>query len=294
MKQQTTLFNRLIFGWLCVLILSPATAFGQTATYADAKELSLLDEPYGPHTLHKMDVYLHPNRTRDTPLVILVHGGGWMSGDKEACNFMKDFLYPQGFNVININYRLANQTDLHYQQIMDDIDLAIAHILTNADEWLVRKSKYIFWGGSAGGHLAMLYAYKYDRNDVIGAVTTLGGPTRLDNPEALKGARQSDLEGLLPIITGDPWTPRALAPSYRAASPYYAQTFKPTLLMHGEADAIVPVAQARTIYARLQELKVPAELITLPNGDHGGEGTPPEMSRHMSGRILEWVRKYGR
>ncbi|PSL31227.1 alpha/beta hydrolase [Dyadobacter jiangsuensis] len=294
MKQHITHFNRVIWGWFIALLFVAATATAQTATYADAKELALFDEPYGPHTLHKMDVYLHPKRTRETPLVILVHGGGWMNGDKEACNFMKDFLYPQGFNIININYRLANQTDLHYQEIMDDIDLAISHILTNADEWLVRKDKYILWGGSAGGHLAMLYAYKYDRNDVVGAVTTLGGPTRLDDPETLKGARQSDLEGLLPIITGDPWKPGAFAPSYRAASPYYAKTFKPTLLMHGEADVIVPVAQARTMYAHLQELKVPSELITLPNGGHGGEGTPPDMARHMAGRILEWVKKYGK
>ncbi|HWV29955.1 MAG TPA: prolyl oligopeptidase family serine peptidase [Dyadobacter sp.] len=63
---------------------------------------------------------------------------------------------------------------------------------------------------------------------------------------------------------------------------------------HGEADIIIPVAQARTMYAHLQELKVPSDLITLPNGGHGGEGTPPEMARHMQERIVEWVKKYGK
>ncbi|MGG7665758.1 alpha/beta hydrolase family protein [Dyadobacter sp. BHUBP1] len=45
---------------------------------------------------------------------------------------------------------------------------------------------------------------------------------------------------------------------------------------HGATDMIIPVAQARTMYAHLQELKVPSDLITLPNGGHVGEGTRPK------------------
>jgi len=269
-----------------LFLLAALSVCGQEA-------LTLKDEAYGSDSLHKMDVYLLPNRTQQTPVVILVHGGGWMAGDKDACNFMKDFLTAQGVNIININYRLASTDKIAYEEIMSDMDLAIGHVLKNSDQWQIRKNKYVFWGGSAGGHLAMLYAYKYDKKNVISAVTTLGGPTKLDDIETLSKAKKEDIEGLLPLITGDKWQPGAFAESYQKASPFYGPVFKPTLLMHGEKDAIVPLGQAQIMYAHLKENNVPVELIMLENGGHGGEGTSGETSRKMAVTILEWIKKYG-
>lgn len=261
---------------------------------ANTNALTLFDEAYGSDSLQKMDVYLLADRTEKTPLVILVHGGGWMNGDKVACNFMRDFLASQGVNIVNINYRLAEKSKITYKEIMADVDLAISHVLKKADEWHIRKGKFVFWGGSAGAHLAMLYAYKFDQRGVISAVTSLGGPTRLDDSETLKGAKISDLEGLLPLITGDKWQPGAFAKSYQLASPFYGPKFRPTLLMHGEKDVIVPVAQAQIMYRQLKENGVPTELIVLPNGGHGGEGAPEESSKKMAVRLLDWVRMYSK
>lgn len=275
---QVTLLN--------LLLLTCQAAFSQMA-------LTLTDEAYGKDSLQKMDVYLLPDRTRQTPVVILVHGGGWMAGDKEACNFMKDFLTAQGVNVININYRLASTGKITYKEIMADMDLAIDHVVKKSDQWQIRKNRYVFWGGSAGGHLAMLYAYRYDKKNVISAVTTLGGPTKLDDVETLSKGKKEDIEGLLPLITGDIWQPGAFADSYKKASPFYGPSFKPTLLMHGEKDAIVPLGQAQIMYRHLRENKIPVELIVLENGGHGGEGTSAESSKRMADTILEWVRKYG-
>ncbi|MCE7042604.1 alpha/beta hydrolase [Dyadobacter sp. CY312] len=269
-----------------LFLLVAWSAFAQDA-------LTLQDEAYGTDSLQKMDVYLLPDRTLTTPVVILVHGGGWMAGDKEACNFMKDFLTTQGINIININYRLATTGKITYREVMADMDLAIDHVLKKADQWQIRKTKYVFWGGSAGGHLAMLYAYKYDKKNVISAVTTLGGPTKLDDIETLSKGKKEDIEGLLPLITGDKWQPENLAQSYQDASPFYAIAFRPTLLMHGEKDNIVPVGQAQIMYTHLKENEVPTELIVLENGGHGGEGTSAETSKKMAVTILKWVQKYG-
>lgn len=277
-------FLKVVFSNL--FLLAALSAFAQDA-------LTLQDEAYGTDSLQKMDVYLLPDRTLTTPVVILVHGGGWMAGDKEACNFMKDFLTTQGINIININYRLATTGKISYREIMADMDLAIDHVLKKADQWQIRKNKYVFWGGSAGGHLAMLYAYKYDKKNVISAVTTLGGPTKLDDIETLSKGKKEDIEGLLPLITGDKWQPENLARSYQDASPFYATAFRPTLLMHGEKDNIVPVGQAQIMYTHLKENEVPTELIVLENGGHGGEGTSAETSKKMAVTILNWVQKYG-
>lgn len=268
--------------------------FGLLLRPAGAQQAqTLTDLAYGPDSLQKMDVYLVANRTTQTPLVILVHGGGWMNGDKTACHFMRDFLLPQGINIVNINYRLATP-QRHYREIMADMDSVLSVLVRKAEDWGIRKDQYVFWGGSAGGHLALLYAYKYDRRNVISAVTSLGGPTCLDDLRTLSKVKPSDLQGLLPLITGDPWTPPHLPAGYREASPCHGPDYKPTLLMHGGADPIVPVGQSEIMYRLLQERQIPSELIVLPNGGHGGEGTTPEAAQHMARTLVRWIQTYSR
>lgn len=257
-------------------------------------ELILKDVVYGDDVnMQTMDVYLIADRTGNTPFIILVHGGGWLSGDKEDANFMVDACLSNGINVVNINYRLAS-SDLHYEDIMKDIDAAIDLIQRNEDNWNVRKDNYIFWGGSAGGHLAMLYAYNYDKRNVISAVITFGAPIKLDGLRVEHGAKQSDLEGLLPVITGKPWSSDStlLSEEYKDASPYYGKRFVPTLLVHGEKDDIVPLSQSRMMSEKLKANNVPNSFIILLGGGHGGENTIEDVSAAADQAMLTWIRKY--
>nr|WP_068889155.1 alpha/beta hydrolase [Pedobacter panaciterrae] len=252
------------------------------------------DQQYGTDLMQGMDIYLLPNRDKNTPLVILVHGGGWMAGDKKDADFMKDFMLNKGFNVININYRLGNQTNIHYREIIGDMDKAIQYTVAHAKKWNIRKSKYIFWGGSAGGHLSLLYAYRYDPKNRISAVISLGGPTRLDDNGMIEGAKKEDLEGLLPIITGSKWNPGALSPDYQNASPYYSKKFIPSMLVHGEKDTIVPSSQAKVMADKLKQEGIDYQLIVLPNAGHGGEGSPEENAIDLQKRMVDWVIKYSK
>lgn len=249
---------------------------------------------YGHEALQDMDVYLLPDRNIHTPLVIIVHGGGWMAGDKKDADFMKDFMMSKGFNVINLNYRLGNQTNIHYQEIIKDMDKAIKYAILHAREWNIRKSRYVFWGGSAGGHLALLYAYRYDPKNNISAVISLGGPTKLDDQDLTVKAKKEDLEGLLPIVTGHKWTPGSLAPAYQSASPFYSSKFVPSMLVHGEKDAIVPNSQARLMAEELDRKHIDHQLIILPNAGHGGEGAPEEDARNLQEKMTGWVKKYSK
>ena len=265
-----------------------------TSCVSSNKELILKDVVYGDDVeMQTMDVYLVADRTKNTPLIILVHGGGWLSGDKEDANFMADACFSNGINVVNINYRLAS-SDIHYEDIMEDMDAAVDLIRENLEKWNVKEDKYIFWGGSAGGHLAMLYAYNYDKRNVISAVMTLGAPIKLDGLSAEQGAKQNDLEGLLPVITGKPWSSESslLSEEYKYASPYYGKRFVPTLLVHGEKDDIVPLSQSRMMSEKLKANSVPDSLIVLINGGHGGENTTKEAAEAADKAILSWIHKY--
>jgi len=261
----------------------------------NTKPIILKDIHYGSSAQQVMDVYLVQDRTEKTPLVILIHGGGWMAGDKKDADFMVDVLYKKGVNVININYRLASET-IHYREIMNDIDSTLNFVIANADEWKVRKSKYIFWGGSAGAHLSLLYAYNYDNHNIISSIITLGAPVKIDDMNALKGSKLSDIVGLLPLVTGKPWNNNTtlLDSTYRLASPYYGKQFKPTFLIHGNNDLIVPVRQSRMLSRLLKQNNIPEKLFILPNGGHGGENTSVKVMKKLNSDIYKWIQKYSK
>lgn len=279
---------RCLLGVLIIFLVASEGVFAQSIT-------AIMDQAYGKDPLQKMDIYLVPNRTKETPLVVLIHGGGWMAGDKKDADFMKDFLLNQGINVVNINYRLASHNPpVHYKEIMQDVDGAINYIASKANEWKIRKDKIVFWGGSAGGHISLLYAYRYDTKNRISAVISLGGPTKLYDEESWKKMKKEDLEGLLPLITGISSTQAAVSKEYENASPYYASKFKPSYLIHGEADKIVAVEQTLVLGRLLDKEGVPNKVVVLPNGGHGGEGTTEEASKNMVAGMLDWIATYSK
>lgn len=260
------------------------------------EQLVIQNLAYGQDSIQQaMDVYLVADRTEETPLIILVHGGGWMAGDKKDADFMAEACFANGINVVNINYRLATD-QVHYQEMIEDIDAVIALLHEKAGEWSIRTSKIVFWGGSAGAHLSLLYAYNYDQREVVSLVMTLGGPTKLDDKKDMEGAKQSDLEGLFPLITGKPWNDDAslLADEYKLASPYYGKRFVPTFLVHGEKDNIVPPHQALLMQSQLQLHNVADTLVILPNGGHGGENTPSEVADAVNRAMFRWILKYSK
>lgn len=256
-------------------------------------QLVVYDVAYGTDSLQRMDLHFVEGRDAATPLVMLIHGGGWMAGDKRDADFIREALFARGINVVNVNYRLGGET-VHYSEMIADIDAAVGYLLSHAREWGVRSSGIVLWGGSAGAHLALLYAYAYDTHNAVSLAITLGAPTKFDSFASMAGAKPQDIEGLLPIVTGSPWNydETQLDEAYRLASPYYAAHFKPTLLVHGGADDIVPVGQSRIMYKRLQEAGVPSRLIVLTEAGHGGENCPPEEVEALNKALIEWIFKY--
>lgn len=260
-------------------------------------QLILQDVYYGSDSLQTMDVYLTENRTEQTPLVVLVHGGGWMSGDKKDADFMRQVCFANGINVVNINYRLSKPgvLGIHYKEMMADIDSAVSFIIDHADNWNIRKSKYVFWGGSAGAHLSLLYAYNYDVRNAVSLVITLGAPTRFD-AKSMEGAKHGDIQGLLPLITGKPWNsdPEPLDEAYKEASPYFGKNLKPSFLIHGEKDDIVPKQQSIMMSELLKQKNIADTLVILPNGGHGGENTPQEVSERLNEAMYQWIIRYSK
>lgn len=222
-------------------------------------ERLITDTAYGSHALQKMDVYLPNNRTANTPLVILIHGGGWIQGDKQDMTPILTQLkikWPEAA-IANINYRLGADTAIHYQEIMQDIDLAVSCLANQSENWQISKNMYMV-GASAGGQLAMLYTYQMNSLNYVKAVANYFGPCVLSDWDWYNSFNVwlgQSVKDVLIQYTGSVWNKML----YDSLSPFHRVEFnsKPTILFHGTVDVVVPIYQSQWMHYKLDSLGVP-------------------------------------
>jgi acetyl esterase/lipase len=218
-----------------------------------------------------MDIYLPAGRTAAlTKSIILIHGGGWNGGGKYEFAAYIDSIrrrMPQ-YAIYNLNYRLVNGGNLFPAQ-EHDIKTALDFICKNADEQKVNKDKFVLLGASAGGHLALLQAYKYP-SPKIKAVIDFFGPTDL------VAMYQHPWHPLIPyalqMVTGT--TPLANPELYKQSSPinFVNSHSAPTLIFHGEHDNVVNISQSKELKNKLEQAGVRHDLIIYPGERHGWRG----------------------
>lgn len=144
--------------------------------YALAKqELAIA---YGNDPSQKMDVYFPEGYNQHTPVVFLIHGGGFIAGTKEDFTHVSKLFMSTGFIAVNLNHRLVDATGLDQQPPLhrssaiklvdqvDDVALAVQHFKTSATSWDAGTSNMYMAGHSAGGTLAMLYVQGAKNKDV--------------------------------------------------------------------------------------------------------------------------------
>jgi len=226
---------------------------------------------YGVDSMQRMDIYLPANRSdKTTKSIVLIHGGGWNAGSKNDFASQIDTLQKRfpDFAIFNIDYRLATSSTIFPTQ-ENDVKSAIDFIAANATTYGVNKNEMALLGVSAGAHLALLQAYKYD-NVKIKAVIDFFGPT--DLTAMYNKPWHSMIPYLLQMLTGT--TPSANPKVYQQSSPAYfvnAQT-APTLILQGGSDQIVNPSQSRLLKEKLEKAGVEHELVIYPRERHGWQG----------------------
>ncbi len=145
--------------------------------------------PYGTDSDQVFDLYLPANRTLETKTIILVHGGGWTSGDKSDMDDIVEIIQNQLpiYAIVNINYRLADQDNFAYPMQINDITSVVNYLKDNQSNYTISQN-IGFIGGSAGAHLSMLWSYAFDVDDQVVMVcsivvlTNFTDPAYLNNP----------------------------------------------------------------------------------------------------------------
>lgn len=252
-----------------ILIFLSLNSCETTSTDPDTEPINLEymqmgNISYGDSDQQVYDIYLPKNRNLETKVVILVHGGGWVEGDKVDMNGFKDFIqqnFPK-MAVVNINYRLAtNTTNPHPMQI-NDITAIVNQLKAKKNEYNIGE-ELSFIGVSAGAHLSLLWSYAYDTNDKVNWVCSIVGPTNLIDDNYLNTQNQ-DLKTLLGRFGTDTNFLTSVSPLYQVKS-----TSPPTALFYGGVDPLVPNSQWQAMEDKLIELNVPHELKVYENEAHG-------------------------
>jgi acetyl esterase/lipase len=228
---------------------------------------------------HSLDLYLPANANGQLPLVIFIHGGGWISNDKYAdMGYMKKTIAEivrSGFALASIDYRLATQAA--FPALIQDCNRAASFLYDNANKYGLDQTRFAVMGFSAGGHLASLMGLSKNNNVAaffmpntskqfhFQAVVDFYGPSELTSLKSSEDPKspEATLLGAAPLARPD------LA---KVASPvtYVDKNDPPFLIIHGEKDDIVSNKQSKLLHAWLDVVGVPNELIIVKDAPHFG------------------------
>jgi acetyl esterase/lipase len=224
---------------------------------------------------------------KNRPAVIVIHGGGWVEGNKES--MLESFCLPfveHGFVVANIEYRLAQAATA--PAAVNDVLEAAKWFRDRATDYKVDPNEIIVTGASAGGHLALMVAMALESAGLgpstkIAAVINFFGIS--DVADELEGPHlQRYATAWIPDQPGRMELARKLSPIT-----YVRKGLPPVLSIHGDADPIVPYDQSVRLTKELKAAGDQAELITVPGGQHGF--APDEMSK-LWPQIFKWLKKH--
>ncbi len=233
----------------------------------------------------KLDLYRPSGYGYDVPLLVWTHGGGWSGGDKSNEASMCERLALAGYAVASLNFRSSDQAIFPAQ--VHDVKAAVRWLRANGAEYGIDTEKIGAIGSSSGGHLAAMLGLTandevlegglgdhLDQSSSVQAVVDMFGPVDLTMLD-------SDCADFCKIDHRDPDSPesRLLGCTLNnfdchdaevAASPvaYVTEDDPPFLIIHGDEDPTIPIAQSQKLMINLSHVGVEAEFIKAKGYEH--------------------------
>jgi acetyl esterase/lipase len=246
---------------------------------------------------HRLDLYLPASGATGSPMMIYVHGGAWILGDKrEQGRPMLHYLARNGWVCASVNYRLSPRAD--WPEAVFDVKRALAWFKDHAGELGGDPDRMVISGGSAGGHLAALVALTADDRSLQPGFEDADTSVMACVPfygvyDFTNSAGSFDpffVRFLEKTVMKQPLSNNR--PAFEAASPLFRlhPNAPPLLVVAGRNDTLVPVAEARRFVAEARRIShQPVCYVELPFAQHAFEIFPSVRSSYAIRAVEHFV-----
>ena len=242
----------------------------------------------------KLDVYAR-RATTPQPTVVYFHGGFWAAGAKENSVMALIPWLEMGWNVVNVEYRLARVAPA--PAAVEDALCALRFIAAQAETYRVDVQRIVVTGESAGGHLTLMSAMtpasaELDRvcagnTPVPRVAAAINWYGIADVNDVIDGPNKANL-----AVTWLGSLPNRKEVATRVSPlTYVRRDLPPIMTIHGDADRVVPYAHATRLDEALKQAGASHELLTIPNGGHGG--FTPEQRSQIYTTVRAFLTKHG-
>jgi acetyl esterase/lipase len=262
----------------------------------------------------RLDLYRPRNSgsvARGLPLVVYVHGGGWLSGHTRHAGAFANWpgvlalLASKGYVVASIEYRLSGEA--RFPAAIQDVKTSIRWLRSKSSQFGIDPASVIIWGGSAGGQLAALAATSCNVESLAPVFLKQGAP----DPQSPLAAQSDCVQGLVtwygifdfvnaplsgavdqpansPVQKYLGCMPSDCRSTAELASPisHLDKNDPPALLIHGDLDAVVPVAQSQLFHRATQSKGAKSTLLVIKGVDHSFIGADADATRRASLQAL--------
>lgn len=264
---------------------------------------TMKDQSYGEDPLQTYDLYLPADKSRENySFILFIHGGGFTGGDKTDIEAVRccEYLASKGYVVASANYRLFTEESAVYViDMYEDLMTAAEVIVNHSEELGYHLNEMATTGGSAGGCLAMLMAYKEpERLPLpIKFVFQQTGPASFE-PEIWDKVTDEDKAIFVNYVSGDGFTAADVGSAeYQKAideisvSTMINENSVPILLAYGPKDKVVAVNAKFLLLDALKENGVEHTYIEFTNSGHALFGDPDKAEEYY--RTMEdYIDKY--
>jgi acetyl esterase/lipase len=238
-----------------------------------------------------LDLRLPTPRGQRHPLIVWIHGGGWIYGSRRRLppHLFQSSPFEQfldaGYAIAAVDYRLAREAG--FEGMLLDIKASIRWLRGHAADFDLDPERVVVWGESAGGHIAAMAAMcdkldgeqrsgeYFDQSDQPNAVVDWYGPADLTAMSGLDLTADSEESGrtdanpAVVLQESGTWTYAELS-----TTTYVRREVPPIFVAHGSDDQVVPVSHSRELVGLLKNAKATVDYLEVPGADHVWHGAP--------------------
>lgn len=298
-----------IIGAVSKLAIKPAWTKKYSVKLTDEIGKVHKDISYGEGEANKFDIYVPANRSqKNYGLAVYLHAGGFTGGDKADDKDMLTWLCSKGYVAAGINYTLRTDDNDKsvYSQSME-IKSAMPKVVEEAEKLGYHIDKMAVAGGSAGGTLAMLYAYRDAKDSPVPVKMMFEavGPSSFYREDwGVYGLDQDTNEskaaaaGLFSVMLGSNIDINIMdTPQYEevikpiSAFMWIDENSVPSVIAYGTHDRVCPFKTSRHLVNALKENHVDYQYYKMPHSGHGLQNDDKLYEQYM-GKVEEYLNKY--